>query len=143
MEHMHFLDPSHVRRSLKQLKSAKPAAFGIPFHGCILNPTLAESVVRQFETDHRVALPPDYRHFLTQIGNGGAGPYYGVFPLGLMDGNSSDLEQWHENDGLIGELSEPFLPTEAWNDLTSEPDSELSGRNPEEYERQLEAFDRV
>jgi len=32
-----------------------------------------------------------------------------------------DLKQWHENDGFVGVLSQPFLLTSDWNDLTGRP----------------------
>jgi hypothetical protein len=32
---------------------------------------------------HRVTLPKEYRTFLTSLGNGGAGPFYGILRLGL------------------------------------------------------------
>jgi hypothetical protein len=37
--------------------------------------------VKAFESVHRINLPTDYRCFLTTVGNGGAGPYYGLAPL--------------------------------------------------------------
>jgi hypothetical protein len=58
----------------------KRTVFGVIGHHFVLNPPLTEAEVVAFEQGHQVRLPPDYRHFLTSIGNGGAGPYYGVFP---------------------------------------------------------------
>lgn len=60
-------------------------------------------------------LPADYRDFLLYCGNGGAGPYYGLFPLGLFDGAGRDREPWREGDGFAGILSRPFPHREAWN----------------------------
>ncbi|MCA9112451.1 MAG: SMI1/KNR4 family protein [Planctomycetaceae bacterium] len=34
-----------------------------------------------FQRRHGILLPDDYREFITEIGDGGAGPYYGVKPL--------------------------------------------------------------
>jgi hypothetical protein len=45
-------------------------------HHYRLNPTLAVSLVEAFEKHHGVSLPVGYRHFITEIGNGGAGPHY-------------------------------------------------------------------
>src|SRR5262249_50525862 len=81
----------------------------------------------------------DYRYFIAKIGNGGAGPYYGVFPLGKMD-SGHKLGPWHEDDGFVGVLSKPFPLREAWNDLSGMPADELAEANPDEYGRQLEAF---
>jgi hypothetical protein len=85
-------------------------------------------------------LPTDYRYFLTRIGNGGAGPYYGVFPLGYMDGSGDSLQPW---GGFIGTLSPPFPLTDAWNDLTGKPADELVTLDKPEYERQFDAFESV
>lgn len=41
--------------------------------------------MRGFESNHGIDLPPDYRCFLTTIGNGGAGPFYGLEVLRAFD----------------------------------------------------------
>jgi hypothetical protein len=38
------------------------------------------------------ACPTSIRRFLIEFGNGGAGPYYGLHPLGAKDGTLGDLE---------------------------------------------------
>lgn len=69
---------------------------------------------------------------MKEVGNGGAGPFYGVFPLGHMDGNGGDLVPW-DKFGLVGSLSEPFPHREAWNDLTGMPQvDDLNGANDEQ-----------
>jgi hypothetical protein len=63
--------------------------------------------VNAFESAHKVNLPPDYCYFLTSLGNGGAGPYYGLSPL----------------DNFGRELSEPFpftRPTEPIRELSQQ-----------------------
>src|SRR5687767_14245206 len=59
--------------------------FGAGAHQYKLNSPLLVSVVEAFEERHGVSLPQDYRCFITEIGNGGAGPYYGVLPFGRDD----------------------------------------------------------
>lgn len=109
-------------------------------HGFQLLPPIPETEVVEFERRHRITLPEDYRQFVTCVGNGGAGPFYGVFPLGQMDDNF-DLQDWQEEDGLVGVLSEPFPLSEEWNDLTAMPDAEQADTDELEYEKQMEAFD--
>ena len=97
--------------------SPLPDIFGARHHGFVLNPPVAEEEVVAWERRYSIRLPADYRQFLTEVGNGGAGPNYGLFCLGeRMDVRS--LIRWDENDGIVGVLSEPFPHTEPWNDLT-------------------------
>lgn len=134
------LDPTWIREALRKLARSQPPVFGANGHHFRLNRPIPERDVAEFEGRCRVILPSDYRHFITRIGNGGAGPYYGFFPLGYMDG-VGDLEQWQEGAGLLGILSRPFPLTDAWNDLSGMPSEELRKTNEEEYERQLQAFE--
>jgi len=64
-----------------------------------------------------------------EIGNGGAGPYYGVFPLGECDEGV-----WKENDGFVGVLSEPFPYISDWNNELDFPNEE-DYDNEEEFEK--------
>ena len=87
--------------------------FGANGHRYILNPPIDASIVLDFERLHCVQLPADYRQFITRIGNGGAGPYYGVFKFGEHD------EAWGHRDWdgghLTGNFARPFPHTTAWN----------------------------
>jgi hypothetical protein len=102
------------------LKDRRRQVFGASFHEYKLNPPLPVSVVEAFEERHGGTLPEDYRHFITEIGNGGAGPYYGVLPFGKDD----DDRDW-EGGGLVGDLSKLFTHTAAWNLPVSFWDEEL------------------
>jgi hypothetical protein len=104
-----LLNPDRIRVSLRRLHSARPDVFGADEHRFLLNPPIPDAEASAFESEHNVRLPVEYRHFLTTIGNGGAGPFYGVFPFGMMDvgfGRAS----WIDHQGIVGKLSEPFLP---------------------------------
>src|SRR5262245_24779674 len=46
-----------------------------------MNSTIAEQQLSAFESRHRIVLPTGYRRFLLEVGNGGAGPGYGLEPL--------------------------------------------------------------
>src|SRR5687768_10610227 len=54
---------------------------GSEFHEYQFHPTLPETALEAFENEHQIRLPEDYRLFLTKLGNGGAGPYKGVYSL--------------------------------------------------------------
>ncbi|MFC7246025.1 HEAT repeat domain-containing protein [Catellatospora aurea] len=81
--------------------------FGVEAHGFQLNPPLAEETVTLFESDHGVDLPEAYRRFVTRLGDGGAGPDYGLLPLGddvsdklaapsVIEPGLERLEHWSE-----------------------------------------------
>lgn len=131
-----------IKDALMQLLRAQPDVFGADAHHFRLNPRLPEADVLKFERRYNVRLPEDYRRFLTFIGNGGAGPFYGIFPLGQMDGNSDGLQPWDANNGLVGALSEPFPFESEWNDLAGKPSDDLYERDIAEYDRQVEEFER-
>jgi hypothetical protein len=134
------LDAARIKDALARLRGAKTNNFGADSHRFLLNAPLAEADILAFERQHRVRLPAEYRHFLTAIGNGGAGPYYGVFRLGEMD-DGFGFRQWREGDGFIGVLSEPFALETEWNDLAGMPPGELLESNEAEYDRLMEEFD--
>ena len=79
--------------------------FGAASHRYLLRPPLAESELTASETCFSLSLPADYRAFLSNLGNGGAGPFYGVFPfVGEDDEDITD----------IGALADPFPHRGAW-----------------------------
>lgn len=72
-----------IRQQLEQAKNADPElkVFGAKKHQYHLNPPATEDAVVRFEEKIGVQLPTEYRKFLLQAGNGGAGPFYGLFSL--------------------------------------------------------------
>jgi len=113
--------------------------FGSPEHQFQLHPPLSEADVCAFEAAYRIRLPEEYRMFLLHVGSGGAGPGYGLFTFHQMD-DDDDMTRWEEGDGFVGVLARPFPYTDAWNNLTDQPDDEAM-ENEEEYEAQLDAFE--
>jgi len=129
-----------VKAAISRLREIQSKAFGFEAHGFRMNPVLAESEAAAFEQDHKIVIPSDYRRFVTELGNGGAGPFYGVFPLGFMDDNFN-LRLWQENDSNVGTLSKPFSFRAEWNDRSDYPDAELQKRDAKEYDRRIERFE--
>ena len=136
------LDTSRVTDALAFLRGVQLRVFGADVHGFRLNPPLPEADVTAFENVHNVSLPHDFRQFLTDVGDGGAGPFYGVFPLGKMDDNFR-LRTWQEDDGFVGVLSKPFPLEEEWNDISSQPSAELADLDESEYVRQMDTFQKT
>ena len=110
--------------------------FGEDAHRYELHAPLLEEEISAFETEHGVHLPDDYRQFITRVGNGGAGPYYGLFRFGEMD-DGFDYGPWGD---FVGQLSLPFPHTSAWNDLAGKPDGQAP-MDSDDYDGLIEAFD--
>jgi hypothetical protein len=78
-----MLDQSTVHQRLENLAERDPefTIFGSESHRYRLGPPLPERRVAEFECEMGIELPADYRSFVTTVGNGGAGPGYGLTPL--------------------------------------------------------------
>ena len=72
-----------IRELIRRLAAADASlrVFGADMHRYRLNPCLSEDDLAAFESVNGIALPEDYREFLRRVGNGGAGPFYGLRPL--------------------------------------------------------------
>lgn len=101
-EHSISRPSSACSRSFSQ-KDRQRLLFGSKMHDYKLNPPIELSTIEQFEARHGISLPGDYRLFITEIGNGGAGPYDGLLPFGEAEEGRS----WEESY-LIGDVSQPF-----------------------------------
>src|SRR5262249_39432087 len=86
---------ARVRSKLEQLGRLDTGLdlFGCDQHRYRLNPCLTERELTAFEKHVGVPLPEDYRGFLRQVGNGEAGPHYGLYRLKL----DWDVERWPLN----------------------------------------------
>lgn len=120
---MNFQNIKKLKELLLQLQQADPhfRVFGAKEHKYTLQPPLTEREVQAFEQTYNLRLPEDYRFFLQEAGNGGAGPYYGLktlataaqvcdsrvpFPF-IEQATHVDLgqwEYWYNNDGYAGLL---------------------------------------
>lgn len=90
LDHLRNLDPSYK-------------LFGAEEHRYKLRKPVSERTIAKFEKQHTFELPADYRAFLLRMGNGGAGPCYGIFRF-----------QDYGKDRVV-ELSKPFPHSAAWN----------------------------
>lgn len=89
--------------------------FGAGTHRYVLSPRLPEAEVRAFELAHGIELPAEYRAFVTEVGNGPAGPGHGLMPLTAARPEADEEwavdDEWRE-DRLPGRLAGPFPLTD-------------------------------
>jgi hypothetical protein len=111
-------DLSDLVELLNRLRAADRnfRVFGSEVHRYQLDRVMPEADLRRFELELRVELPEDYRCFVATIGNGGAGPAYGLVPL--------ELPPWRD-------ITLPF-PLEQASDQLPADELELLG-NPYSY----------
>ena len=83
---------TQLRREDRNLR-----VYGADGHEYQIGPTLSEAQLSDFEQQHKITLPQDYRLYLQRVGNGGngdpakiqknpwfhagAGPFNGIYPL--------------------------------------------------------------
>lgn len=73
--------PDEIPSQIDRARSRGLRPFGVEGHRFRLGPRLSEENLSSFEAQHGVALPSDYRRFLSVVGDGGAGPGYGLSEL--------------------------------------------------------------
>ena len=97
-----------IRRKLARARARDTAftVFGAANHRYALNPCLSEEELSAIERVLEISLPADYREFLREMGNGGAGPEYGLYSL------QKSIAESFERSAF---LAAPFPHTHAWN----------------------------
>ncbi|MGY0071028.1 SMI1/KNR4 family protein [Streptomyces sp. QTS137] len=123
---------------------ASSEVFGSSGHRWALEGTLTEDELTELETQLGVSLPAEYRAFLAQVGAGGAGPAYGLFPVRRVQG------RWRwEGDGAdladLSTLAQPFPEKgpdpELLDALTAERPEEEDFDEIEDFDDAIEAWD--
>lgn len=125
-----MLDQFVVRQRLEKLAERDTGftIFGSRSHQYRLGPPLAEGQVAELEHEMGIELPADYRSFVSTIGNGGAGPGYGLTPLKKTadyvrsDGASSqEGQRWGSSPAQPFPLVTPLLGSEDLESYTVPP----------------------
>ena len=115
MKDLNQIERIKIKLNLAKNTDSFFEVFGASYHKYRLDAPIEIKEVETFEKKYNISLPDGYKVFLTQIGNGGyeyksqvgnsgAGPYYGIFKLG------------HKNHFCMGYPSNPTLEY-----LTKEP----------------------
>ncbi|MCA8912982.1 MAG: hypothetical protein KDB82_14880 [Planctomycetes bacterium] len=89
-----------MRDRIDKLAAADPDRhiFGAGIHDYALRPVLSAERLAEIESAAGVKLPSDYVEFITTVGNGGAGPGYGLLPLdgpGQVEGLAGEFPVAH------------------------------------------------
>ena len=124
---------ARVRRildKLEQVQVRQLSCYGSTSHHFRLKPPLSESDLQAFETKHQIRLPEDYRTFLSHAGNGGAGPYNGLFPLEEWN----DFADWVEDERPDNFLA---LPCPLYKGMPRTPDWQKHFVNVSPYQGTL------
>ena len=122
-----------IPEKLKAAKAQDVWPFGAEQHCFRLDPVLTTAQVADFESRWGVRLPAEYREFVTTVGNGGAGPAYGLFRL-------EEAISYRGADLPADFLLSPFPFQTAYNPYEDPKLSEYWGRSrkgevtKEEYE---------
>lgn len=84
--------------------------FGTTKHKYQLNPPIRTSFVRTLEEKYGFALPDDYFRFITEIGDGGAGPDYGIEPFADLVKKSQNQYAEEYQEDYRNSLRNAFAP---------------------------------
>lgn len=126
--------PAWVKRILKLLEQARAkepdfARFGAYSHQYKLVGPANEKAIRKFEEQQGVRLPEEYRDFLMFIGNGSAGPYYG---LKALEDDLSDSHGLSRCRLLEEPVIYPKMSEEEWDRIVN-PESRRKGEEVHPY----------
>lgn len=105
--------------------------FGASTHKYKLNPPISVSFVRNIEEKYGFTFPEDYFQFITEVGDGGAGPDYGIqsFTKLLTEGTDSYSKRYWEEYRYS--LAKTFAP----RPMLAEEVEEFAIATKEAYER--------
>lgn len=104
------------------------SVFGSSSHKYQFNDVVSANEIALFENKHGVKLPVEYKEFLLNLGNGGVGPYYGLYPLEKYRDHYND-HLWEDEDLARDYLNVPFKRTERWipEPIVDEPEQDFEG----------------
>ena len=129
--------PPWAKRILKLLEQAKAkdpdfARFGAYSHQYKLAAPASEETIQEFEEQQGIRLPEEYRDFLMFIGNGGAGPYYGLYGLETQKKELHDSRGSHIYHVRTEPVIYPKMNDEDW-DRVADPEGRRNGSGTHPY----------
>ena len=134
---------AQILKILRKTKciDTKYEMFGASKHRYRLNSPLKESFVHRIEEKYGFTLPEDYFRFITKIGDGGAGPAYGINPfIDFIIENKTYNKNYPYVDKYIESyrhsLAKPFTPRQMMSDEVEDyaiATIKAYEQNPENY----------
>ena len=118
---------ARIKAKLPIARAADEAlkVFAADSHRYKLREPVTEAALLQLEADYGLRFPEPYRRFMREVGNGGAGPFYGVYQLGhgLYDLGDNPQQYLRQPCRL-----HPDMTDAQWKELTRaiEVDDDLS-----------------
>lgn len=86
--------------------------FGASSHKYRVDEKLTAKELADWQAKNQVTLPEPYTQFLTKVGNGGAGPYYGIYSI-------EKATSYTDRNALTTKcVLRPRMTKEEWNHLT-------------------------
>ncbi|MDE6732156.1 MAG: SMI1/KNR4 family protein [Oscillospiraceae bacterium] len=96
----------------------KYTLFGAMKHKYALNPPVDRALVESAEERYGFSFPRDYFEFITEVGDGGAGPEYGIDPFAEFISESNTMNGYAE--AYRKSLAVPFAPRQMRPDEVEE-----------------------
>lgn len=124
MQQQQRLNQIHSRVAWLRDHDGACTVFGSNAHEYQSHAVLSEAQLAAFEATHGVTLPPSYRAFLAEVGNGGVGPYYGLAPLTPVERDRLPQHRVVVQDAIdtprqaltaVPSLARPFVLTQPWS----------------------------
>lgn len=118
-----------IKNKLNQAmrKDTAFSEFGSSSHQYRVKEKLTAKELADWQARNQVTLPEPFAQFLTEVGNGGAGPYYGIYSI-------EKAVSYTESQALLAEsVLYPGMTKEEWNHLT-EPLTNDEDIPDEEYD---------
>ncbi|WP_438286853.1 SMI1/KNR4 family protein [Paenibacillus hubeiensis] len=108
-------------------KDTSFSVFGASSHRYRVKDRLTAKELAEWQARNQVNLPEPFASFLTEVGNGGAGPYYGIYSI-------EKATSYTESQALLTKsVLYPGMAKEEWNDLI-EPLTKDEDISDEEYD---------
>jgi len=122
------LDRIKMKLNQAMHKDADFSLFGASSHQYRVQEKLKAIELANWQDRNQVTLPESFTQFLTGVGNGGAGPYYGIYSL-------EKATSYTEHEALLAKpVLHPGMTKEEWNHLI-EPLTEDEDISDEDYDK--------